>query len=92
MNKLKLHLDELAVESFDTSPVTREKGTVVGEELCTCPTICTCPGCPSCDATCAQTCDDYTCAASCEGTCVASCDSCRATCWDTCGRTCLCQG
>lgn len=92
MDKLKLHLDELAVESFDTCPVDREKGTVFGEQQppCTCPTLCTCPGCPTCDATCPQTCDDFTCAVSCEGTCVASCESCHATCWDTCGRTCLC--
>jgi hypothetical protein len=74
MNKLKLHLDELAVESFDTTATAKEKGTVFGEQ-CTCYTNCTCPGCPTCDHTCAYTCDDATCpacptcAASCNGTC-----------------------
>jgi hypothetical protein len=78
MNKLKLKLDELGVETFDTVRTVPEKGTVVGEQnLCTCYTQCTCPGCPTCYATCAYTCDDYTCAASCNGTCGASC-------WDTC--------
>lgn len=92
MNKLKLHLDALAVESFDTCAADRDKGTVVGEELCTCQTVCTCPGCPSCDATCAQTCDDYTCAHSCNGSCDPACVTASPSCWDTCGRTCLCQG
>ncbi len=81
MDKLKLTLDDLAVETFDTTSVAREKGTVVGEQQCTCQTVCTCPGCYTCDATCPQTCDDYTCANSCGGTC-------EQTCWDTCGLTC----
>lgn len=81
MSKLKLQLDDLAVESFDTSAARSEKGTVFGEE-CTCPTNCTCPGCPTCanyatcDATCPETCDDLSCANSCGGTCV----SCEGTC------------
>jgi len=83
VNKMKLHLDALAVESFDTTATVSEKGTVFGEQ-CTCPTVCTCPGCPTCDATCAATCDDYTCAASCGGSCAASC-------WETC-RPRLCTG
>jgi hypothetical protein len=82
VNKLKLQLDDLGVESFDTTCVVQEKGTVMGEQVaCTCYTQCTCPGCPTCvntcAATCAYTCDDYTCAASCGG-------SCGASCWDTC--------
>ena len=80
MNKLKLTLESLAVESFDTTAVAKEKGTVFGEQ-CTCQTVCSCPGCPSCDATCAWTCDDATCAgqASCGG------NTCDGTCWvDTC--------
>ncbi|HEX6909725.1 MAG TPA: hypothetical protein VF142_05010 [Longimicrobium sp.] len=70
MNKLKLHLDELVVESFDTAGRAGEKGTVFGEQ-CTCPTACTCPGCETCDYTCddptcvGQTCDGYTCEGSC---------------------------
>jgi hypothetical protein len=80
MSKLKLAIDNLAVESFDTCSVPKEKGTVFGEQ-CTCQTVCTCPGCPTCDQTCPQTCDDYSCAWSCNGTCA-------GTCYDTCGLTC----
>src|SRR5215218_8064679 len=96
MNKLKLNLDELSVESFDTTRRERAKGTVFGEQ-CTCYTQCTCPGCPTCDATCnatcaatcAYTCDDATCG----GTCDCSYDTCEyctindATCrgYGTCG-------
>ncbi len=87
----KLRLDDLSVESFDTTTVKKEKGTVFGEQ-CTCYTQCTCPGCPTCDNTCAYTCDDQTCpacptcAASCNGTCDgATCyDTCGASCWDSC--------
>jgi hypothetical protein len=95
MPKLKLHLEELSVESFDTTATQKAKGTVFGEQ-CTCYTQCTCPGCPTCDNTCANTCaytcDDATCAytcddASCAGTCngCASGDpSCNGTCYFTC--------
>jgi hypothetical protein len=82
MSKLRLRLDELAVESFDTSAARAERGTVVGQQLCTCQTACTCPGCPTCanyatcDPTCPETCDDYSCAVSCGGTC----HSCDGTC------------
>jgi hypothetical protein len=74
--KLSLNLEDLTVDTFDTTAPRREKGTVFGEQ-CTCYTQCTCPGCPtcyascngSCDATCPatcyNTCDDYTCAYSC---------------------------
>lgn len=70
MNKLKLRLDELAVESFGTTCAADEQGTVFGEQ-CTCQTVCSCPGCPTCDYTCddptcvAQTCIGYTCEGSC---------------------------
>lgn len=68
MGKLRLNLDQLTVDSFDTSVTAKEKGTVFGEQ-CTCNTVCTCPGCPSCDATCpatcAYTCDDWSCGGSC---------------------------
>jgi len=70
MHKLRLTLEDLQIDSFSTTPVKREKGTVYGEQ-CTCPTACTCPGCPTCDASCGGTCD-----ASCNGTCDASCDGC----------------
>ena len=68
MKKFRLQLDDLMIDSFSTTPVRKEKGTVYGEQ-CTCPTACTCPGCPTCDASC-----NGTCAASCNGTCDASCD------------------
>ncbi len=67
--KLKLNLEDLTVDSFDTTRPAQKQGTVFGEQ-CTCYTNCTCPGCPTCDAscngtcggTCANTCDDNTCA------------------------------
>ena len=70
MRKLKLNLDQLTVDSFDTAvPAEKKRGTVMGEEQCTCPsacnTNCTCPGCPTCDDSCASYCQtcagDYTC-------------------------------
>jgi hypothetical protein len=73
MKKLRLHLEELRIDSFSTTPVEREKGTVFGEQ-CTCPTACTCPGCPTCDASCGGTCGG-TCDASCGGTCGYTCDA-----------------
>ncbi len=89
--KLKLKLDDLAVDSFDTTVTETSRGTVFGEQ-CTCWTQCgqnTCPGCPTCDATCNGTCN-----ASCNGTCDCpsgnTCDwSCQATACDwgyTCGN------
>ena len=80
-SKLKLNLDELTVDSFNTETSERPKGTVFGEQ-CTCYTQCTCPGCPTCDAscngTCNGTCGENTCQASCYGTCDYSCgDSCN---------------
>jgi hypothetical protein len=79
--KLKLNLEQLTVDSFETTLAERPKGTVFGEQ-CTCPTACTCPGCPTCDASCNGTCGG-TCAASCNGTCEGSCDSC-VSCYGTC--------
>ena len=85
MKKMKLNLDALGVESFDTSGADAKRGTVFGEQ-CTCYTNCTCPGCPtcyaSCNGTCGGTCGENTCAASCNGTCGA------ATCDYTCGGDC----
>ena len=72
--KLKLNLDQLAVDSFTTEAVMRPSGTVRAQQ-CTCYTACTCPGCPTCDASCNGTCN-----ASCNGTCDASCaGSCDCT-------------
>ena len=96
MKKLKLDLEDLAVESFATTPEAgRDGGTVFGQQ-CTCYTQCTCPGCPTCAGygTCDASCNG-TCAASCNGTCGATCDgSCYGTCdyacqtGDTCDYTC----
>jgi hypothetical protein len=77
MNKLKLRLDDLRVDTFQTTSVQKAKGTVFGEQ-CTCYTQCTCPGCPTCDASCNGTCDasyNGTCACTREGddTCFVSC-------------------
>jgi hypothetical protein len=86
MAKLRLQLDDLLVDSFQTTPPERPKGTVFGEQ-CTCYTNCTCPGCPTCDASCNGTCDascNGTCDASCNGTCV----SCDWTCGASCGASC----
>jgi hypothetical protein len=66
MKKLKLHLDDLRIDSFATTATEKKQGTVFGEQ-CTCWTQCaqnTCPGCPTCDGTCQASCD-VTCEASC---------------------------
>ncbi|HEX6371607.1 MAG TPA: hypothetical protein VF006_21990 [Longimicrobium sp.] len=98
--KLKLVLEDLTVESFDTSRPQPPRGTVFGEQ-CTCYTQCTCPGCPTCanyntcDATCANTCantcDDYTCPytcddVSCGGTCNCGATIAYTNCW-RCGQS-----
>ena len=93
--KLKLNLEQLSVDTFHTSSARAEKGTVFGEQ-CTCYTNCTCPGCPTCYATCAGntcagTCGPNTCAASCNGTCGDSCDCGFETCLNTaCGPSPCC--
>jgi hypothetical protein len=88
MSKLKLHLEDLHVDTFQTTSVQKPKGTVFGEQ-CTCYTQCTCPGCPTCYASCNGSCDascNGTCGASCDGTCGVSCDwTCDYTCGDSCG-------
>jgi hypothetical protein len=75
MKKLALRLDDLQIDSFQTTPAGKEGGTVLGEQ-CTCPSACSCPGCPTCDESC-TTCVD-TCEESCEGTC--DLFSCRPDC------------
>jgi hypothetical protein len=90
MRKLRLQLEDLQIDSFPTTPAEKPKGTVFGEQ-CTCYTQCTCPGCPTCDASCNGTCE-----ASCNGTCDASCGgTCDCGTWDTscggstCDATCM---
>ncbi|HEU4881023.1 MAG TPA: pinensin family lanthipeptide [Longimicrobium sp.] len=80
--KLTLKLDDLSVDSFETTIKQKARGTVFGEQ-CTCWTYCgqnTCPGCPTCDASC-----NGTCVASCNGTC--NCPSGNATCAYSCNYT-----
>lgn len=69
--KFQLRLDDLEVESFDTTPLKEgsKEGTVYGMDssptaACTCLGTCTCPSDCSCPATCGGTCGN-----SCEGTC-----------------------
>ncbi len=92
MKKMKLSLDDLKVESFQTTPesAAQKKGTVFGYitqdlTLCQeCPTnTCgnTCQG-PTCEGTCDNTCQGPTC----EGTCgEATCGQCAPTCPELCG-------
>jgi len=77
MNKIRLQLEELVIDSFSTTPVRSGKGTVYGEQ-CSCDTACSCPGCPTCDAS--------ICNGSCEGSCH---DTCAETCEYSCGETCV---
>jgi len=88
MKKLKLNLDEIKVESFQTVQALINKGTVLGNDEWTV----TCPpdteaGCATEAATCPNTCVN-TCAATCPNTCIATCvASCNGTCDGTCGCT-----
>jgi hypothetical protein len=86
MNKLKLRLDDLRVETFDTAAGEKEKGTVLGHQPCTCPTACTCPGCPTCDETCPETCAGLSCPYSCDYSCQIG--TCQATCQNFAGAPC----
>ena len=78
MNKLTLRLDDLRVDTFHVEAPPKQKGTVFGEQ-CTCYTQCTCPGCPTCDASCNGTCD-----ATCDVSCNDTCASCAVTCYASC--------
>jgi hypothetical protein len=83
--KLKLKIEDLAVDSFATMTGEKAKGTVFGEQ-CTCWTACgqnTCPGCPTCDVSC-----NGTCVASCNGTC--NCPT-ENTCGYSCDYSCACD-
>ena len=66
MRKLTLRLEDLAVDGFSTTPAETQRGTVNGHSHWT---WCTCPGQPTCDATCLntcpETCDDWSCAETC---------------------------
>lgn len=88
MHKLKLDLDQLAVESFDTVPGGgAQPGTVEGLQISVnrCIESYDAPTCPD---TCADTCgfsctrtQDYTCPGTCWNTCDdASCNTCLTNC------------
>jgi hypothetical protein len=74
MRKIKLQLESLAVESFQTLAAEQAAGTVVGQQRGTnvsCPascinSACTCPGITDCGgATCEGSCAGYTCSCYC---------------------------
>jgi hypothetical protein len=76
MAKLKLDLDQLAVETFDTADRRAKKGTVFGGQ-CTCWSYCaqeTCAGYDTCDASCAESCGG-----SCYNTECHTCETCNPT-------------
>jgi hypothetical protein len=74
MKKLALNIEELAVESFETSRDLEIRGTVRGaSESTEHQIICTCES------------DNGTCDASCNGGCGTDYNSCNGTCGDTCG-------
>lgn len=100
MNKLRLSLEDIAVESFVTLPQRASRGTVAGHDVSdtTCQQIiCDCPtnGYEHTCNTCGNSCNG-TCEASCNGTCGAGCGTpsaggtCDFTCEHTCANTCDC--
>jgi hypothetical protein len=86
MKKLKLDLDDLRVDSFDTTPAAAagERGTVHGQYPETyrgCNTDE--ETCDSCFGSCGDTCG-YSCNGTC-GTCAESCNGTCNTCYTNCG-------
>lgn len=86
MQKRKLDIDHLEVESFATEPVSGARGTVqahiTGPTNCN-PDTCdltarrTCDTCNTCNYSCWDTCDiEATCAMSCNPTCVVTLGAC----------------
>jgi hypothetical protein len=94
MGKLKLNLDEIKVESFETNSEITSIGTIKGQDYQTIGPNETCDQvCPTADqATCGSTCGPCTVWQSCLGTCVQSCGiaTCPATCYQnyTCYNSC----
>ena len=89
MHKLKLELDLLAVESFETLKTDAPRGTVeafLPTRICNTEEFSCWGTCLSCAPSCAGTCDG-SCANTCEATCGYTCDdpSC-ATCLTYCGQ------
>ena len=88
MEKLKLNLDEIKVESFETIQPGSKQGTVLGQQTGT--NVCVTCGYTHCDE---YTCGDATCAGgTCDGgnTCYCTiddpgCPTVAATCYNSCG-------
>jgi len=90
MRKLKLDLDVLAVESFDTeAEQARRRGTLFGRDSGTAYTDCWGLTCPNCDPTALVFCTDQ--CGSVEETCARTCATCAYSCdgWHTCFGTCV---
>jgi hypothetical protein len=86
--KLRLDLDALAVETFDTLQPHADRGTVEGHNVPEFTASCD-PTCPaSCAGSCVGSCVN-TCANTCANTCLNSCyASCAISCLGTCQVTC----
>lgn len=99
MRKLHLTLDDLRVDSFDTSPAERaRRGTVHGQvvdvaqpysQLQQCGSYPNCPS-PLCVDTPMASCDNASCRWTCGDSCNGSCQSCATcnTCQESCNGTC----
>jgi hypothetical protein len=87
MAKLKLDLDSLTVESFETTEQDQREGTVHGAQA----TLATCMhSCFTCALSCFRTCDASCQVLSCHGTCSPTCFTCGTSCHQvrTCGASC----
>lgn len=89
MRKIKLSLDGLAVESFETVAAgDARRGTVEGFAPTPGPG-CLIPTPATCDYTCDNVVTDVSCMYTCDVSCGGSCDyTCAATCAGTCAVTC----
>jgi len=84
MKKLKLQLEDLRIDSFETTPAEKWKGTVVGRA----PTVdfCSVSNCPTCDGTCYRTCPPSYCE-SCDPEACGDAPTAWVTCLWTCTQT-----
>jgi hypothetical protein len=83
MKKLALHVEDLAVETFEITGAVTERGTVAGHQLSNTSChqeICMCQSNEGVQS-CAERCVDGTCYRSCYHTC---CDTCYQSCDGTC--------
>ena len=84
MQKLKLELDELQVESFGTYPEEAVRGTVAGLNEP--------PYTQSCNGSCVNTCNSCvnTCLNTCQASCAGTCNTCAQTCEFHCTHITVC--